>query len=65
MRNVVNRALEAKKKQYDSANVEILRIDSYSMMIPISDPSDPQQHLPKGHFVPGPGASYDPQGSIV
>ena len=53
------------KKTYQNTYVEILPIESFALMIPTSDPPDPHMMLPKGHFVPGPGASYDPQGSII
>ena len=52
------------KKIYQKTQTEIVCIEPMGLMIPVSDPSDPH-FLPKGHFVPGPGASYDPQGSIV
>lgn len=52
------------RKKYQNTNVEILSIESFALMIPTSDPSDPR-FLPNGHFVPGPGPSYDPQGSII
>lgn len=53
------------KKIYQKTRTEIVRVYSMGIMIPTSDPSDPHMMLPKGHFVPGPGASYDPQGSII
>lgn len=52
------------KKIYQKTRTEIVRVYSMGIMIPTSDPSDPR-FLPNGHFVPGPGPSYDPQGSIV
>lgn len=52
------------RKKYQSTHVEILPIESFSLMIPASDPDDPHM-LPKGHFVPGPGASYAPPAKIV
>ena len=64
MRNAINSAFVAEKKQYLSAKVEILRIEPYSMMIPISDPTDPHP-APRRHYVPGPGASYQPPAKIV
>ena len=53
------------KKTYQNTYVEILPVESFALMIPVSEPPDPHMMLPKGHFVPGPGPSYDPQGSIV
>ena len=53
------------KKKYQTTKTEIVRINPMGMMIPTSDPGEPHMMLPKGHFVPGPGASYDPQGSVV
>lgn len=64
MRNAINSAFVAEKKQYFSAKVEILRVETNPMMIPLSPPDDPHM-LPKGHFVPGPGASYQPPAKIV
>jgi hypothetical protein len=52
------------RKKYQSTHVEILPIESSALMIPVSDPGEP--HLvPKGHFVPGPGASYAPPAKII
>ena len=52
------------KKTYQTAKTDILGITPMGIMIPISDPEDPTL-APKKHFVPGPGASYDPQGNIL
>lgn len=52
------------RKKYQHSHVEILPVESFTLMIPTSEPPDPR-FLPNGHFVPGPGPSYDPQGSIV
>ena len=52
------------KKTYHTTKTETVLIMPMSLMIPVSDPSEPQL-LPKGHYVPGPGASYDPQGNIL
>lgn len=52
------------KKQYQITRVEILPIESFAMMIPGSDPDNPGL-APKRNWVPGPGPSYDPQGSVV
>ena len=56
-----------RKKQYIAAQIEVIRIESATVMIPGTMPTDPTgpSPLPPGHFVPGPGASYDPQGSVV
>jgi hypothetical protein len=52
------------RKKYQSTHVEILPIESSALMIPVSDPGEP--HLvPKGHFVPGRGASYAPPAKII
>ena len=54
------------KKAYQNTRVEILPIEFCTLMIPGSDPGDPHiSPLPERHWRPGPGASYDPQGSIV
>ena len=50
------------KKTYQNPRVEIHSIDSCSLMIPVSPPLEP---APQRHWRPGPGASYDPQGSVV
>ena len=63
MKNEVNRALVAKKKQYHSAQVEVLRIEPTAMMIPGTGPDDP--HAPQRNWRPGPGASYQPPAKIV
>lgn len=52
------------KKLYIPTSVEISALHTTGLMIPNSPPDEPS-NLPPGHFVPGPGASYDPQGSIV
>lgn len=54
------------KKIYQTTRVEITRLNTKELMIPsgisIGEPFSP---MPKGHFRPGPGASYDPQGNIL
>lgn len=52
------------KKQYQTTRVEILPITSCAIMIPGSGPDEPGL-APKRNWVPGPGPSYDPQGSVV
>lgn len=52
------------KKKYQNTQVEVLTIESFALMIPGTNPGDPGS-APKRHWVPGPGASYDPQGSVV
>ena len=52
------------KKTYQNTIVEILSVESFAMMIPPSGPDDPHS-APRHHWRPGPGASYDPQGSVV
>lgn len=53
-------------KQYVIPQIDTIRVESVSVMIPGTMPIDPTIHpLPDGHFVPGPGASYDPQGSVA
>lgn len=52
------------KKTYQTAKTETVRIQSMSMMIPTSDPSEPLL-VPKGHYVPGPGANYAPPAKII
>ena len=64
MRNEVNRALVAKKKKYNSAKVEILRIEPTTMMIPGTGPLEPTP-APQRNWRPGPGASYQPPAKIV
>ncbi len=51
-------------KKYFTPQTEVINIQSTSLMIPISDPSEPGL-APKRHFVPGPGASYQPPAKIV
>ena len=52
------------KKTYQTTKMEIVRINPTGLMIPTSDPGEP--HLvPKGHYVPGPGASYAPPANIL
>ena len=53
------------KKQYQTTRVEILPIASCAIMIPVSGPGEPPGMPPKRNWVPGPGPSYDPQGSVV
>ena len=51
------------KKTYQTAQSETIRIKSIDLMIPASPPEEP--HAPERNFVPGPGASYDPQANIL
>jgi hypothetical protein len=51
-------------KQYNSPQIEIIDIQSYALMIPGTNPEDPGS-APRRNFVPGPGASYDPQANIL
>lgn len=52
------------KKIYQTARVEMVRFNTKEMMIPSSISSEPFS-APKRNWVPGPGPSYDPQGSVV
>ena len=52
------------KKQYLKPQAQIVCVEPYALLIPTSDPDDPHL-LPKGHFVPGPGASYAPPANII
>ena len=52
------------KKLYIPTSVEITSLHTTGLMIPNSPPEEPQQG-PFRHWRPGPGNSYDPQGSIV
>ena len=52
------------KKQYVKPQTQIMRVDSYALLIPGSDPKEPHA-MPKEHFVPGPGASYAPPANII
>ena len=52
------------KKKYNSTLVEILPKESFALMIPGTGPGEPGL-APKRNWVPDPGASYDPQGSVV
>ncbi|MBR4564653.1 MAG: hypothetical protein IKO26_09405 [Paludibacteraceae bacterium] len=49
--------------KYIIPQTEIIDIQSAALMIPGSDPAEPG--APKRHWVPGPGASYDPQANIL
>jgi hypothetical protein len=51
------------KKIYQTARVEILPVRTEAIMLLTSPPDGFK--APEKHFVPGPGASYDPQGSVV
>ena len=51
------------KKQYKVAQVEIQCAQCSMIMWPATVPEP--HSTPKGHYVPGPGPSYDPQGSVV
>ena len=52
------------KKHYESTHVEIAPVQALmQMMIPTG--LGPYPAPPREHYVPGPGASYNPQGSIV
>ncbi len=52
------------KKQYLNPETQTIRVESYALLIPASDPGEP--HLvPKGHYVPGPGANYAPPAKII
>ena len=51
-------------KQYWKPQTQIMRVDSYALLIPGSDPEEPHA-MPKEHFVPGPGASYAPPANII
>lgn len=51
------------KKIYQAARVEIISVSTEAIML-LTSPTDPI-FAPKQHYVPGPGPSYDPQGSIV
>ena len=62
MKITVNHALAAKKRPYCPARVETLELQSSGLMIPGSPPLDP---APARHWVPGPGASYQPPAKIV
>lgn len=59
-----NHAFVAIKKQYSKPQAQIVCVEPYALLIPTSDPDDPHL-LPKGHFVPGPGASYAPPANII
>lgn len=61
MTNNINHVFTA-KKQYHSARVEITPIIGSTILYPASPPLEP---APERHWRPGPGASYDPQGSVV
>ena len=50
--------------KYSIPQTEIIDIQSAALMIPTSDPAEPGL-TPKRHWVPGPGASYDPQANIL
>jgi len=52
-------------KKYFIPLTETTEIDSFALMIPsIASCPDPDA-APKRHFVPGPGASYQPPAKIV
>ncbi len=51
-------------KKYFVPKTETIDVQSASLMIPTSDPGEPGM-APKRHFVPGPGASYQPPAKIV
>lgn len=53
------------KKIYQTTRVEITRLNTKELMIPAPPTMEPFSPMPKGHFRPGPGASYDPQGNIL
>ena len=64
MKNEVNHALAAKKRQYCPTQVEILPIEPTTMMIPGTGPLEPTP-APQRNWRPGPGASYQPPAKIV
>lgn len=51
-------------KKYFIPQTEVIHIQSSSLMIPGSDPSEPGL-APRRLWRPGPGASYDPQANIL
>ena len=51
-------------KKYFIPQTEVINIQSASLMIPTSDPSEPGL-APRRLWRPGPGASYDPQANIL
>ena len=51
-------------KKYFVPQTETTEIDSFALMIPGTLPDEPGL-APKRHFVPGPGASYQPPAKIV
>ena len=53
------------KKKYLNACVEIVSVNTATLMIPNPESCPDPGSAPKRHWVPGPGASYDPQGSVV
>ena len=54
------------KKEYKSAQMEVLRVESLGIMIPPSLPDDPVlTPAPQRNWRPGPGASYQPPAKIV
>lgn len=60
----MNERVKEMKKIYETARIEILQVKTAEMMIPAGT-SYPEPFAPQRHFVPGPGPSYDPQGSVV
>ena len=51
------------KKTYQTAQTGIMTISPYTWMIPsVSSALDP---APARHWVPGPGASYNPPANVV
>lgn len=55
----------AKKKQYQPTQVAVMPIEPFTLMIPGTGPIDPGASPAPKHWRPGPGPSYDPQGSVV
>ena len=53
------------KKHYESACMEIAPVSALMQMMILPISTGPYPAPPREHYVPGPGASYDPQGSIV
>lgn len=64
VKSVHDKMLNDSMSKYSIPQTEIIDIQSAALMIPGSDPDEPGL-APKRHWVPGPGASYDPQANIL